>query len=83
MAQLNHIIIPAHDKQASAKFLADIPSRMYSDQNHAAFGLPGWNHDLWRHLRRLFELPWFVRTWIIQEVALSREDPVILHGQHS
>ena len=24
MAQLNHIIIPAHDKQASAKFLADI-----------------------------------------------------------
>jgi catechol 2,3-dioxygenase-like lactoylglutathione lyase family enzyme len=24
MAQLNHIIIPAHDKQQSAKFLADI-----------------------------------------------------------
>ena len=24
MAQLNHIIIPAHDKQASAKFLGDI-----------------------------------------------------------
>jgi hypothetical protein len=65
-----------------AKYLADIPFRIYSDQNHAASGFPGWNHDLWRNLRRLFELQWFTRTWIIQEVALSQEDPVILHGQH-
>ncbi|KAG9230450.1 hypothetical protein BJ875DRAFT_385109, partial [Amylocarpus encephaloides] len=28
------------------------------------------------------ELPWFTRTWIIQEVALSQEDPLILQGQH-
>jgi hypothetical protein len=66
----------------SAKFLADIPFRIYSDQNHAASGLPEWNHDVWRHLRNVFELPWFTRTWVVQEVALSREDPVILHGQH-
>ena len=65
-----------------AKSLADIPFRIFSDQNHAASGLPGWNHDLWQHLGKLFKLPWFTRTWIIQEVALSPEDPVILHGQH-
>lgn len=65
-----------------ARFAADIPFRLYSDQNHAASGLPGWDHELWRHLRRLFELPWFTRTWIIQEVALSRDDPILLHGQH-
>ncbi|KAM4058414.1 heterokaryon incompatibility protein [Hirsutella rhossiliensis] len=64
-----------------AKFVADIPFRMYSDQNHAASGLPEWNDGLWRHLRRLFKLPWFTRSWIVQEVALSRGDPVILHGQ--
>ncbi|KEY75047.1 hypothetical protein S7711_09654 [Stachybotrys chartarum IBT 7711] len=65
-----------------AKFVADIPFRMYSDQNHTASGLPGWDDELWRHLRRLFELPWFTRTWVIQEVAFSRDDPILLHGQH-
>jgi hypothetical protein len=65
-----------------AKFVADIPFRMYSDRNHTASGLPGWDHELWWHLRRLFELPWFTRAWVIQEVALSGGDPVILHGEH-
>jgi hypothetical protein len=66
-----------------AKFVADISFRMYSEQNPAASGLPGWDHELWRHLRKLFELPWFTRTWIIQEVALSRGDPIFLHGQRT
>ncbi|KAI0543566.1 HET domain-containing protein [Xylaria curta] len=65
-----------------AKFVADIPFRMYSDQHHASLGLPKWDDELWVNLRRLFELPWFTRTWIIQEVALSREDPILLHGRH-
>ncbi|KAH7088077.1 HET domain-containing protein [Paraphoma chrysanthemicola] len=65
-----------------AKYLADIPLRMYSDQNHEKSRLPPWNDKLWEHLRRLFTLPWFTRTWIIQEVALSAKDPVILHGKH-
>lgn len=65
-----------------AKYLADIPFRIYSDQNHADSRLPPWEDKLWEHLRRLFTLPWFTRTWIIQEVALSAKDPVILHGQH-
>jgi hypothetical protein len=65
-----------------AKYLADIPLRIYSDQNHTDSGLPPWTDELWEHLRGLFTLPWFTRTWIIQEVALSSKDPIILHGQH-
>ncbi|KAI0103385.1 HET domain-containing protein [Nemania sp. FL0031] len=65
-----------------AKFIADIPFRIYSDQYHESSMLPKWDHKLWWDLRRLFKLPWFTRTWIIQEVALSQEDPILLHGQH-
>ncbi|PHH91522.1 hypothetical protein CDD83_125 [Cordyceps sp. RAO-2017] len=64
-----------------ARSVADIPFRLYSDPDHDTTGLPGWKHKLWQQLRNLFELPWFTRTWIIQEVALSRADPVILHGR--
>lgn len=65
------------------KSIAEIPFRLYSDKHHAAYGLPGWDHHMWRHLRRLFKLPWFTRTWIIQEVALSRGDPMLLHGKYT
>lgn len=65
-----------------ARFTADIPFRLYSDQHHTDLGLPGWNDERWRHLGKLFELPWFTRTWIIQEVVLSRKDPILLHGLH-
>lgn len=65
-----------------AKYLADIPFRTYSDTTHLHSRLPPWSHELWTHLRNLFTLPWFTRTWIIQEVALSAQDPLILHGQH-
>jgi hypothetical protein len=71
------------NENPKAKYLADIPLRMYSDQNHADSRLPPWDDQLWVHLRGLFTLPWFTRTWIIQEVALSAKDPIILHGKHS
>ncbi|KAI0458461.1 HET domain-containing protein [Xylaria acuta] len=66
-----------------AEFVTDIPLRIYTDRNHAASGLPGWDDEPWKHLRRLFELPWFTRIWVIQEVALSPKDPILLHGQRT
>jgi hypothetical protein len=69
-------------KHPQAKYLADIPFQIYSDQNHADSHLPPWDDVVWKHLRHLFTLPWFTRTWIIQEVALSSRDPIILHGKH-
>ncbi|KAI0535421.1 HET domain-containing protein [Xylaria digitata] len=66
-----------------AEFMTDIPLRMYSSQKHAVLGLPRWDDKLWQHLRRLFESLWFTRVWVIQEVALSQKDPIILHGQRT
>ncbi|KAF2964937.1 hypothetical protein GQX73_g8625 [Xylaria multiplex] len=63
--------------------MTDIPLRMYSPQHHAVLGLPGWDDELWQHLCKLFESSWFARVWVIQEVALSQRDPIILHGQRT
>lgn len=60
----------------------EIPMRLYSDSRHALLGLPGWTDNSWEHLRNLLSLPWFTRTWVIQEVVLSPRDPFILYGQH-
>ncbi|KAI0103227.1 HET domain-containing protein [Nemania sp. FL0031] len=48
--------------------------------NHTALGLPQWDHVLWKYLRTLLELPWFTRTWVIQEVAFSPGDPFFIQG---
>ncbi|KAI1276055.1 HET domain-containing protein [Xylaria sp. FL0933] len=69
------------ESHPEAKCLADIPFRLYSDASHAISGLPGWDHPLWLDLQRLFQRSWFTRIWVIQEVVLSREDPVILLGE--
>lgn len=64
-----------------AKSLADIPFRLYSDYAHISLGLPAWDDPLWHQFKELFELSWFSRTWIIQEIVLSRADPILLHGE--
>ena len=35
-------------------------------------GLPDIADDAWRSVKHLIQMPWFSRTWIIQEVVLSR-----------
>ncbi|KAI8635512.1 heterokaryon incompatibility protein-domain-containing protein [Xylariaceae sp. FL1651] len=37
------------------------------------YGLPDVVDDSWGCIRHLVEMPWFTRTWIIQEVTLSRQ----------
>ncbi|KAF2964103.1 hypothetical protein GQX73_g9476 [Xylaria multiplex] len=37
------------------------------------YGLPDVVEDSWGCIRYLVEMPWFTRTWIIQEVTLSRQ----------
>ncbi|OTA86511.1 hypothetical protein M434DRAFT_24190 [Hypoxylon sp. CO27-5] len=64
-----------------AKFFTDIPFRIYSDANHAFLGIPKWHDASWENLRTLLHQPWFTRVWIIQEVVLSRQDPIILCGE--
>ena len=66
----------------NANYIADIPIRMFSLAKHFEYGLPEWKDAAWEHLRVLLRNPYFSRVWVIQEVALSPKDPVILHGYH-
>lgn len=44
-------------------------------------GLPGIMDEAWRSIKQLLEMPWFCRTWVIQEVVLSRE--AYLHSDNT
>lgn len=61
----------------------DIPVRMYDENLHKSSGLPDWEDEQWAHLRHLMNMSWFSRIWVVQEIVLSRQDPVLLLGAHS
>ncbi|KAK1450367.1 hypothetical protein CMEL01_07703 [Colletotrichum melonis] len=59
----------------------DIPTHMYRPSAHEASGLPPWEDFRWSHLKNLVRRRWFSRIWVVQEVALSTQDPIFLHGE--
>ncbi|KAL4731098.1 hypothetical protein ACLX1H_000058 [Fusarium chlamydosporum] len=69
-------------RHPDAKVEADIPVGIYSDAFHALTDLPSWDDDSWAHLTQMMKIEWFSRIWVIQEVVLSPQDPVIIWGQH-
>ncbi|KAF7540999.1 hypothetical protein G7054_g930 [Neopestalotiopsis clavispora] len=62
--------------------IVDIPFKLYSKEIHVESGLSPFNHKNWKELNILLQDPWFTRAWIIQEVVVSTEDPIIIHGHH-
>lgn len=42
--------------------------------------LPDWTNEDWAILDKLFQLRWFSRIWTLQEVVLSKADPMIVNG---
>ncbi|KAF5568732.1 het-6-heterokaryon incompatibility [Fusarium napiforme] len=66
----------------TSQSIDDVAGHIYSDEYHAKCGLPSWNQSVWSSFRTLLELRWFSRIWVVQEVALSALDPVIIHGEH-
>lgn len=78
---IDQIYVVFRRETPCARSVTDIPSRLYSDEHHIRLGLPGWEYEGWQLMRMLLNLPWFSRTWIVQEVALSPVDPIIVHGQ--
>ena len=55
---------------------------LFSDTRlRKASGLPDPADDAWRSVKYLIQMPWFSRTWIIQEVVLSRE--AYLHSNNT
>ncbi|KAM3066636.1 hypothetical protein ACMFMF_010142 [Clarireedia jacksonii] len=69
------------ERYPKAQTLSDIPFAVYSESEYKLSGLPKRSDTTWHHFKKLLGLPWFTRVWVIQEVALSAKDPVILHGQ--
>lgn len=39
-----------------------------------------WANESWARLDKLFRLRWFSRIWTLQEVVLSKADPIIING---
>lgn len=66
----------------TATSLTDINLRIYDEQSQIALGLPPWDDLRWTYLKLLMELRWFSRIWIVQEVVLSRQDPIFLQSNY-
>jgi hypothetical protein len=49
-------------------------------QDPTYYTLPDLAHPSWRELRDILSDPWFRRIWIIQEVFLATEDPMLVYG---
>jgi hypothetical protein len=77
---IDHIYNVSKALHPDATALEDIPLKMYSAASHVACKLPEWNNEQWLNLRDLMQLGWFSRIWVLQEVVLSPQDPMILHG---
>jgi hypothetical protein len=48
--------------------------------NKSALSPPSIDDESWHALKLLFDLPWFERVWVIQEVTLSTRSPIVLCG---
>ncbi|KAH3971735.1 hypothetical protein HBH98_126210 [Parastagonospora nodorum] len=60
-----------------------IPHKMFSEAQHIGTGLPAFADPKWSVLREIFDVQWFSRLWVVQEVVLSSLDPVFIHGNHT
>ncbi|KAK3368467.1 hypothetical protein B0H63DRAFT_565150 [Podospora didyma] len=45
-----------------------------------ALGLPNANDGAWEDLKHIIDNPWFSRMWVLQEAALSRVAPSVVHA---
>ncbi|SCN66231.1 related to het-6-heterokaryon incompatibility protein [Fusarium fujikuroi] len=77
---INDIYAIFQKQNPLARSLSDIATRTYDDKLHTTAGLPPFHTAKWVHLKHLMDLRWFSRMWIVQEVVLSRGDPIFLHG---
>ncbi|RBR23688.1 uncharacterized protein FIESC28_03484 [Fusarium coffeatum] len=77
--QIYHVFLSDYP---TARIEGDIPARVYSDSLHSLTGLPPWDAECWNHLKHMMDLDWFSRIWVVQEVVLSPQDPIVICGQH-
>jgi hypothetical protein len=56
--------------------------RRYTAEEYRATNLPPPEDSSWKALGDILSRPWFVRTWVIQEVAVSKVTPRVICGSH-
>ncbi|KAI1743029.1 heterokaryon incompatibility protein-domain-containing protein [Xylaria scruposa] len=56
--------------------------RRYTMDEYEAIDLPHPKDPSWDVLGDILSRPWFVRCWVIQEAALSKDVPQMLCGEH-
>lgn len=44
--------------------------------------LPPVDHMAWKALGHTLEMPWFRRTWVVQEIVLPNREPVAMFGRY-
>src|SRR3569833_419943 len=55
-------------------------SSLLTQAENERLGLPPIESSEWTDLQLFFRRPWFRRVWVVQEVAVSRQTPVLLLG---
>jgi hypothetical protein len=54
--------------------------RVIGFENLEEYGLPPRYDVSWYQLRDFFKRAWFSRVWVIQEVAMAKDDPLVICG---
>lgn len=62
-------------------FSSRMPSKgILTAEDISLMGLPDPSEPDWQQLKDILELQWFTRMWVIQEVTLSRKQPIVVYG---
>lgn len=80
LRSLTEKILNLHNKDLN--FDGSRKRRRYTIEEYRASNLPPAEDLSWKALVEVLSRPWFVRSWIIQEAALSKVSPRILCGPH-
>lgn len=81
-SRLHHLGHTQPDWSRTIDFLkAQYPlDRVVAASSLPSLGLPDASDPAWRELKHILENPWFSRMWVLQEAALSRVPPSLVHA---
>ncbi|CAM1505801.1 Fc.00g114380.m01.CDS01 [Cosmosporella sp. VM-42] len=51
------------------------------NREYSKFGIPNYGHQAWSGWRAMRAMPWFTRSWIVQEVVAGKEVIVLYNGK--
>ncbi|KIL85181.1 het domain-containing protein [Fusarium avenaceum] len=79
---IHNIYTIFRSENPGATAVSDTTLRPYDEETHISSGLPAFDDIRWSYLKQLVCLRWFSRIWVVQEVVLSQQDPIIVLGEY-